>query len=430
MDTTMPSHALSCSVVLISMLSMVLPSETLAAPAQGSLIKIACPAGAKPDHPCKAVYFYGHDNRRHAFTNDKIYFTWYSDFGTVQTVSPAFLASIPLGQNVTYRPGIKMVKFQSLDKVYAVALGGTLRWVKTEALGSSLYGADWNKKIDDVSDASFSDYRFGSDIAIAVDYDKAGELAAATRIDNDLASTVESKQVVTSRGTFQTQIVTMQKSRFEMITDTGDATDCMNNCTTKTLSDYAAENAATIGIHGTYFCPPDYADCAGKTNTFHGPVYNSAQHVLVNAGDLPIHQGPMIASTTDGRYFFFHRTHDFGNSVAAFESANNATLDAALANYPSLVENGGVVADSEARLAETNPTVKSIRGGIGFNEHSVYLVIVHDATVLDLAYVMQALGSTSALNLDGGGSAALLYDGTYAYGPGRNLPNAILFKQK
>ena len=397
------------------------PSAALAAPTPGSLIKLTCPAGAAADHPCKAVYFYGHDNRRHAFPNEKVFFTWYTGFSTVQNVSAAFLASIALGGNVTYRPGIKMVKFASLDKVYAVALGGTLNWIKTESSAASLYGGDWNKKIDDISDTFFSDYRFGTDITNTVDYDKTTELAVATTIDQNLISTSRSEKVVTTRGTFDAEIITLHKSRFSMITDTGDTTDCSNGCTTKTLADYVAENGATIGIHGTYFCPPDYADCAGKTNTFLGPVYNTAAGVMLNAGDLPIHEGPMIASATDGRYFFYHRTKDFNNSV---------TLGAALANYPSLVENGSVIVESEARLAETNPTTKSIRGGIGFNDRFLYLVIVHNATVTDLAYVMQTLGATFAINLDGGGSAALWYDGTYAFGPSRTLPNAILFKQR
>ncbi|MCK9361296.1 phosphodiester glycosidase family protein [Patescibacteria group bacterium] len=422
---------LSSAITCLALVGALIPSKmTLAAPAAGSLIKIPCPANASVDHPCKAVYFYGHDNRRHAFPNEKVFFTWYADFSTVQTVSASFLTSITLGGNVTYRPGIKMVKFQTLNNVYAVALGGALRWIKTENAAASLYGIDWNKKVDDIPDTFFTDYRFGSDIVITDDYDKNAEITAAPTIDQNLPSTSKSERVTTSRGTFDAEIITLQKSRFDLLTDTGDTGDCSNNCTVKSLSEYVAENTATIGIHGTYFCPTEYPDCAGKTNTFHGPVYNNAARMLMNADDLPIHQGPMVATTKDGRYFYFHRTNEFGNSVSAFETAHAATLSGALANYPSLVENGTIIVESEERLAETNPTVKSIRGSLGFNDRFVYLVIVRNANVTDLAYVMLALGATSALNLDGGGSAALWYEGAYTFGPGRSLPNAILFKQK
>lgn len=416
--------------LLLFVFLLIAPRVASAAPTPGSLIKTNCPANAAADHGCKAVYFYGHDNRRHAFPNEKVFFTWYADFTGVQTVSASFLASIPLGGNATYRPGSKMVKFTTLNNVYAVGLGGELRWVKTEALASAFYGADWNRKIDDISDAVFSDYRFGSEINVATDYDKAGELAAATTIDDNLPKTIRSEKIVTSRGAFDADVIKLHKNRFKMMTDTGNTADCANDCTAKSLAEYASENAATVGIHGTYFCPPEYADCTSKTNRFLGPIFNTAERTMINPSDLPIHQGPMIASATDGRYFFFHRTNQFGNSVAAFESTNSATLNSALANYPSLVEDGELVVESESRLAETNPTTKSVRGAIGFDDRFVYLVIVKNATVVDLAHVMKTLGATNALNLDGGGSAALWNEGAYLVGPGRPLPNAILFKQR
>jgi len=43
------------------------------------------------------------------------------------------------------------------------------------------------------------------------------------------------------------------------------------------------------------------------------------------------------------------------------------------------------------------------------------------------AYVFKALGAKSAINLDEGGSTALYYNGHYLDGPGRNIPNAIIF---
>jgi adhesin/invasin len=117
-----------------------------------------------------AVYYYGKDCKRHAFSNSKVYFSWYADFSGVQVVSSQTLASMSLGKNVTYRPGTKMVKFQSLNNVYVAAKGGALRWVKTEAAASGLYGANWNKNIDDISDAFYLDYNFGTDVNTASDF--------------------------------------------------------------------------------------------------------------------------------------------------------------------------------------------------------------------------------------------------------------------
>ncbi len=65
----------------------------------------------------------------------------------------------------------------------------------------------------------------------------------------------------------------------------------------------------------------------------------------------------------------------------------------------------------------------------------VYIGVVHSATVAEAAHVLAAMGMENALNLDNGGSTALwsglpAQAGGYKVGPGRNLPNAILFVSK
>lgn len=152
----------------------------------GSLVKLACPAGATADHPCKAVYYYGKDGKRHAFPNDKVFFTWYADFDAVMTVSSGELAALPLGKNVTYRPGSRMVKFPTVPMVYAVGKGGVLRWVKTEEDAIAMYGADWNKKIDDLSEAFFLNYSYGADITPSTPFNVTAELQGAQTIDDTL----------------------------------------------------------------------------------------------------------------------------------------------------------------------------------------------------------------------------------------------------
>lgn len=147
------------------------------------LMKLECPAGAAADHPCKAVYYVGADGKRHAYPNSRVFFTWYQNFDGVQTVSQAALNLYALGRNVTYRPGSRMVKFTTLNKVYAVARDGSLRWVKTEDVARGLYGADWNTKIDDISDAFFTDYSFGPDIDLAASFSVDAELQSRPTFD-------------------------------------------------------------------------------------------------------------------------------------------------------------------------------------------------------------------------------------------------------
>ncbi len=150
----------------------------------GALLKL--PDDADPNTQADtAVYYIGTDCKRHAFPNSKVYFSWYADFAGVTTVPGTTMSSFSLGKNVTYRPGSKMVKFQSLNTVYVIAKGGVLRWVKTEAAASGLYGSDWNKKVDDISDAFFTNYAFGADVNVAADFSAATEQTMTPSISDN-----------------------------------------------------------------------------------------------------------------------------------------------------------------------------------------------------------------------------------------------------
>ena len=146
------------------------------------LITLTCPEDAAPDHACKAVYFVGSDSVRHAFPNSKVYFTWYNNFDSVEIIDSEELSGFSLGKNITYRPGIRMVKFQTLNKVYAVTVGGTLRPIANEGIASSLYGTAWNTMIDDISDSFYTNYIFGDAINSVSEYTISSETSSAASI--------------------------------------------------------------------------------------------------------------------------------------------------------------------------------------------------------------------------------------------------------
>lgn len=153
--------------------------------ATGQLVKL--PNDGNPNTQIdSAVYYYAKDCKRHAFPNDKVYFTWYANFNGVAIVSANTLANMPLGTNVTYRPGFKMVKFTTVPKTYVVSRYGILRWVTSESLATQFYGSNWNTKVDDISDAFYTNYAFGSDITNANQYNPTGEMNSAPTIDDDL----------------------------------------------------------------------------------------------------------------------------------------------------------------------------------------------------------------------------------------------------
>ncbi|MBD3251867.1 hypothetical protein GF380_05465, partial [Candidatus Uhrbacteria bacterium] len=116
-----------------------------------------------------AVYYVG-NNERFVFPNDKVYFSFYEDFSNVTQITDEELASIPIGGNITYRPGSQLIKLQTDPKVYAVGINQTLRWVTSEQIAKELYGTDWATRVHDVPDAFFVDYEIGNPILSSLDY--------------------------------------------------------------------------------------------------------------------------------------------------------------------------------------------------------------------------------------------------------------------
>jgi hypothetical protein len=146
-----------------------------AAPTAGALIRASL----------SSVYYYAADGKRYVFPNEKTYATWYADFSSVQRISDAELAAIPLGGNVTYRPGKRMVKVTTDPKVYAIDAGGTLRPIKDEATAIALYGSAWGTLVDDLPDAFFANYDVGTEISSAAQFSPSGATATAATIAAD-----------------------------------------------------------------------------------------------------------------------------------------------------------------------------------------------------------------------------------------------------
>jgi len=243
------------------------------------------------------------------------------------------------------------------------------------------------------------------------------------------------KNVATSRGTFLVDVMTLDtaKTTLKVMTDTAQSTDCTSNCRNISLKAFIDQRGAVAGIHGTYFCPYDYASCVGQTGSFLFPVYNSFSHVILNSGRVKYTSQPLVAFDTSNHPFFysesrnFHSPEDFLTRVRSdsLAAGGNGTLRAAISNGPIMMVAGVNTLDTNF-LDTKQATVKSYRGALGWKGTTIYFMVVHGATVIDSAAVMQALGLDYAINLDGGGSTAMYQGGGYVIGPGRNLPNVIL----
>lgn len=135
----------------------------------GDLIKI--PDDGDPlTQSDTAVYYYAKDGKRYVFPNEKTYFTWYPSFSNVKIIPLDQMSLIPIGGNVTYRPGTRMLKFQTDVKTYVVSRGGILRWLKDESVAQGIFGANWNQYIDDIPESFYVNYEFGEPVANSLDY--------------------------------------------------------------------------------------------------------------------------------------------------------------------------------------------------------------------------------------------------------------------
>ncbi len=218
--------------------------------------------------------------------------------------------------------------------------------------------------------------------------------------------------IQTEKGNFRATVVTLPISA-QMITDTANDSDCAADCPKKPLADYVNHFGGSAGIHGTYTCPADYPDCAGKKDSFDFSVYNTRLNKWINEGNLGWGGRSMIYQDNGGTYHYQQNAGGVGG------------IRAGIVNYPGILNNGQITVEDGSLSAKQSS--KGAKGGIGFNDSNIFLVVAYGVDMHDFASVFKTLGAKYALNLDGGGSIAL-YNGGYKAGPGRALPNAIVFK--
>lgn len=234
--------------------------------------------------------------------------------------------------------------------------------------------------------------------------------------NNTPPSSGYSRQVVnTDLGEFLVDIVTADLNSTRVMVDTASEGDCGDNCPVLPLATYVGRNGAYAGINGSYFCPASYPSCAGKTNTFDTLLMNKNK-VYFNSANNVYSNVPAVIFTGNTARFV----------GASAEWGRDTGVDAVLANRPLLVSGGQSVFGGSSEAKEG---AKGGRSFVGASGSTAYIGVVHSATVGEAAKVLATMGMQSALNLDDGGSTAL-WSGGYKVGPGRDLPNVLLFVGK
>ncbi|OGG04118.1 hypothetical protein A2Z33_03065 [Candidatus Gottesmanbacteria bacterium RBG_16_52_11] len=234
--------------------------------------------------------------------------------------------------------------------------------------------------------------------------------------NNSLPGGGYSRQAVkTEIGSFLVDIVAADLGSTRVLVDSASDSDCRNDCPVLSLSDYVSRNGGFAGINGSYFCPATYPSCQDKKNSFDTLLMNKNK-VYINSDNNVYSTVPAVIFLS-GSIRFVGRSLDWGRDTG---------VDGVLANQPLLLSGGNIAftGDGDPKKGSKGP-----RSFVGSKDSAVYIGVVHNATVAEAPYVLKTLGMENALNLDSGGSTAL-WSGGYRVGPGRNIPNAIVFVRR
>ncbi len=223
------------------------------------------------------------------------------------------------------------------------------------------------------------------------------------------------QSATTDAGNFLVDIIAADLGSTRVIVDTASDATCAKDCPALSLGDYVARSGAFAGVNGSYFCPADYPSCADKKNSFDTLLMNKNK-VYFNSDNNKYSTVPAVI---------------FGNGFIRFvgqslEWGRDTSIDSMIAMQPLLVSGGNVTFGGNSDPKEG---AKGSRSFVANRGGTVFIGVVHNATVAESARVMKALGMDNALNLDDGGST-VLWSGGYKVGPGRALPNVVLFVKK
>ncbi|MBI1919273.1 hypothetical protein HYS29_01665 [Candidatus Microgenomates bacterium] len=143
------------------------------------------------------------------------------------------------------------------------------------------------------------------------------------------------QSVQTDMGTFSVAIIAADLNSTRVIVDTASDSDCSNNCPVMPLADYVKRSGAYAGINGTFFCPSEYPQCAGKTNSFDTLLMNKNKQYF-NSDNNVYSSVPLI-------YF---QGNSMGVRSRSSDWGRDTSVDSVIAMQPLLILGGNIVYSS------------------------------------------------------------------------------------
>lgn len=187
---------------------------------------------------------------------------------------------------------------------------------------------------------------------------------------------------------------------------------------TESLGSIAKRSGALVAINGTYFD----AYTKGAYKVPYGYIISGGKMLKNGAGErraVFAYDRNLLAELIPGTEF-----------ASRFQSG---TIEGALQAGPRLLVNGKVAVDVTAE-GFRDPKIRTgggARSALGLTrDHKLILLTTSGATISQLAQIMKQAGAYQAMNLDGGASSGLYYNGKYLTTPGRLISNALVIKTR
>lgn len=184
------------------------------------------------------------------------------------------------------------------------------------------------------------------------------------------------------------------------------------------LKSIAVQNKAVVAINGTFF------DAYTKDS------YKAPYGYIASGGKL------LKNSPGDKRATFTYNRNGLAELVPGLDFKGRfdaGKVDGALQAGPRLLVDGRVAINVQEE-GFRDPKILTgggARSALGLTkDHKLILLTTGGATIPQLAQIMKQAGAYQAMNLDGGASSGLYYNGKYLTTPGRLISNAIIVTLK
>ena len=329
------------------------------------------------------------------------------------------------GTQVAFEPGTKKISITNENTSLTMYLGQRTAYANGSKV--SLKAAPFRDQGNVYVPLSF----VGSELGIHFSFGsrnstltlKQGIETAVLPVQFDQFISTASKPITESRRTFKigsktisAQILTVSLLHPKVELDVAAARNKIGRV--EDLSSIAKRHQAVAAINGTYF------------DAYSSNPYKTPYGYIFGGGKL------LFKSSGDRKPVFTFDSNNLASIIPGLEFQEHyasSPVKGAVQVGPTLVVNGKVSLNikNEGFKDPKILTGGGARSALGITEdHKLILLTTSGATIPQLAEMMKKAGTVQAMNLDGGASSGLYYNGAYLTSPGRQISNAIIIKVK